>query len=133
MKNRLTLAPSFLIAAGQQTMMPTAAQNVTITEPPSANVSTEANSDRVTEYCFREELIPFDKYIHKPVYEIGIHSTLELDDTNKQYEKLLGEYLTETAGQRFDPPIKFTVVSSYFDTLLDAIDKEDVDFFYANP
>jgi hypothetical protein len=132
MKNRLTLAPSFLIAAGQDIVMSAAAQNVTTTESP-ATVPTVANSDRVTEGCDKVDHIVFDKFIHKPVYRIGVHSTLELDETYEEYSKILGEYLTETAGKVFDPPVKFEVVASYFDSLLAAIDNEDVDFFYANP
>ncbi|KAG7367710.1 adenylate and guanylate cyclase catalytic domain containing protein [Nitzschia inconspicua] len=133
MKNRLTLASIFLIAAGRHNVVPASAQNVTMTEAPSdLSLSTEAYWNRATESCFQEEPIPFDKYIHKPVYKIGIHSTREINETQRQHEKF-GEYLTETAGRRFDPPIKFEIVSFYFDALLDAINNKEVDFFYSNP
>ncbi|KAG7344748.1 family 3 adenylate cyclase [Nitzschia inconspicua] len=102
-----------------------------MTASPSA--LTEAYSTSATEICFKEQPIPFDQHIHKLVYKIGIHSTLEIKETQRQHEKVFGEYLTETAGKRFDPPIKFEVASFYFDTLLDAINNEDVDFFYSNP
>ncbi|KAG7367635.1 adenylate and guanylate cyclase catalytic domain containing protein [Nitzschia inconspicua] len=114
-------------------MPPTAAQNFTMTESPSVlSMSTEAYWNRATESCFQEELIPFDKYIHKPVYKIGIHSMQEINETQRQHERF-GEYLTETAGRRFDPPIKFEIVSFYFDTLIGAINNKQVDFFYSNP
>ncbi|KAG7339958.1 adenylate and guanylate cyclase catalytic domain containing protein [Nitzschia inconspicua] len=120
MKNRLTLAPSVLIAASHRTIMPTAAgQNFTLT-------------DIVTASCFEEEPIAFDQYLHKPVYHIGVHSTQEVNETLRQHERF-GEYLTETAGRRFDPPIKFEIVSLYYEKLLVAIDNKEVDFFFANP
>ncbi|KAG7351597.1 adenylate and guanylate cyclase catalytic domain containing protein [Nitzschia inconspicua] len=127
MKISLTLAPSVLIAAGHRTMTPTAAQNFTTTQPSSAPYS-----NRATASCFKEEPIPFDQYIHKPVYRIGVHATREANETLRNHEKF-GKYLTETAGQKFDPPIQFEIVSLYFDPLLSSITNKDVDFFYSNP
>ncbi|KAG7349928.1 adenylate and guanylate cyclase catalytic domain containing protein [Nitzschia inconspicua] len=112
-------------------MMPTEAQNVSMTETPPV-LPTDAYWNRATERCFQDKLIPFDKFIHKPVYKIGVHSTRESNGTQRQYEKI-GEYLTKTAGRRLDPPVKFEIVSFDFDAFLGAINKKDIDFIFSNP
>lgn len=53
--------------------------------------------------------------------------------TLEETKKALGEYLSATAGQKFNPPIKFEVVPHFFDGLFTAIENDEMDFLYSNP
>ena len=75
----------------------------------------------------------FNPFIHKEVYKIQVHATRGLQDAYDAVYKVFGDYLTATAGQRFEPPISFEVVPNYFDGLFQAIEEEEMDFLYANP
>ncbi len=75
----------------------------------------------------------FDPFIHKSTYTIGVHATLDLETVFDETNQVFGEYLTATAGKRFDPPIQFNVVPNYFDGIFDAIENEEVDFLYSDP
>jgi len=75
----------------------------------------------------------FDPYIHKPIYTIGVHAIAGLDQALKETNQTFSTYLTETAGQKFDPPIKFEVVPKLFEAIFTAIDNKEVDFIFANP
>ncbi len=74
-----------------------------------------------------------DLHIHKSSYTIGVHATLNLDESFDQTNQVFAEYLTATAGKRFDPPIHFNVVPNYYDGIFTAIENEEIDFLYSNP
>lgn len=50
-----------------------------------------------------------------------------------EYNKTFSDYLTATAGQRFDPPVEFEMVPVNFQGLFDAVQEDSIDFIYANP
>ena len=76
--------------------------------------------------------IDLNQYIHKSTYTVAIHAVTALKAAYRDTHKVFGEYLTATAGQKFNPPIQFNVVSNYFAGLFDAIDNEELDFFLTN-
>lgn len=85
------------------------------------------------DYSCWAEKIKLDPYIHKSSYTIGVHANHGLDEAYNQAVGVFSEYLSATAGKKFDPPIEFLVVPNNFGELFTAIENEEVDFFYANP
>jgi serine/threonine protein kinase/ABC-type phosphate/phosphonate transport system substrate-binding protein len=82
--------------------------------------------------CDSKKIRP-DPFTHKNKYTVGVYAISSLNDAYLETHKAFGDYLTATAGQQFDPPIEFEVVSSYFSGILDAIGKDEMHFLYANP
>lgn len=77
--------------------------------------------------------IPFDNKIHDKVYHIAVHAIRGFDTAYVEYNTTFAEYLTATAGQRFDPPILFEMKPYDFQGVFDAVENEYLDFFMANP
>jgi hypothetical protein len=50
-----------------------------------------------------------------------------------QYNLTFAEYLTATAGKRFDPAIEFEMIPASLHELYDAAEEEEIDFFYGHP
>jgi len=75
----------------------------------------------------------FDPRVHEKVYHIGVHAIRGFDSAYREYNKTFSEYLTATAGQRFDPPIRFEMTPVNFQGLFDSVENEEVDFVFANP
>jgi hypothetical protein len=67
----------------------TAAQNVT---------STSSCMDAVRK---------FDPFMHKKVYTVGLHAINGLETARAESSVMFQDFLTLTAGQRFDPPIRY--------------------------
>lgn len=85
-----------------------------------------------TEDCntYKIQQVPF---IHKSSYNIGIDAIYGLDEAFDESSKIFGDYLTATAGKRFDPPIQFNVVPGDYGDLIASIENKELDFLYANP
>jgi len=98
----------------------------------SALSASSVVAQNVTDSCGFEK-IKLDPYIHKKTYTIGVHANHGLDEAYDQAVGVFSEYLTATAGQKFDPPIEFIVAPNLFTELFTAIENQEVDFFYANP
>lgn len=62
-----------------------------------------------------------------------MHAIRGFEAAYQEYNKTFAEYLTSTAGKRYDPPITFEMVPVNFQGLFDAVEEEAVDLFYANP
>lgn len=77
--------------------------------------------------------IKLDPFIHKAKYTVGVHATHGLDKTFYETKLIFEDYLTATAGKKFDPPVTFEVVPDYFVDLFHAIKEDEMDFLYANP
>ena len=77
--------------------------------------------------------IPVDEHRHKEKYRVGVHAIRGLEAAMLYYNTTFQEYLTATAGRRFDPPIRFELVPFLFNELFEAVEAQTVDFFYANP
>jgi hypothetical protein len=73
-----------------------------------------------------------DAYSHKDKYLVGVHDTHGLNNTMHEYNLIFGEYLTATAGQKFDPPVTFEVVPSAFEVIFTAAENKELDFMFAN-
>lgn len=59
--------------------------------------------------------------------------SLGFDEAYLEYNQTFSEYLTVTAGQRFDPPIGFEMVPVNIQGLFDSVQEESIDFIYSNP
>ena len=94
----------------------------------NANAASENNA--VTSAPCLEEHVHFNPFQHKKVYTVGVHAIDGLDAAKQDTNATFGEYLSETVGKRFDPPIQFRVVPLYFDGIFKAIDNEELDFLY---
>lgn len=77
--------------------------------------------------------IPQNEFFHKQVYTVGVHAIRGLEAAFAETNATFGTYLSQTAGQRFDPPIQFRVKPLYFDEIFKAIDADELDFLYSNP
>ena len=76
---------------------------------------------------------PFDPFRHKRKYHVRVHAIRGFDAAMREYNLTFSEYLTETAGKRFDPPIEFSMDPISFEGMNDAIENDEMDLFYANP
>ena len=70
---------------------------------------------------------------HKSTYTVGVHAVRGLELSIQETTKVFSDYLTATAGKKFNPPIQFNVAAYFFGDLLDAIENQEVDFLYTNP
>ena len=77
---------------------------------------------------------------HKEEYRVGVLAIRGTANAYTEFNKTFSEYLTATAGQRFDRPIKFTMVPLNFRSLFSDVElaiktdgAEGVDFIYVNP
>jgi len=76
----------------------------------------------------------FDPDMHKKVYYVGVHAPGGIETAWKEHNITFEQYLTATAGQRFDPPIEFKMITTTA-PLYDWIDggaEEDIDFYYSD-
>lgn len=76
--------------------------------------------------CYRTT--SFDASRHKSVYKVGVLAIRGEESAYKEFNKTFSDYLTETAGQRFDPPIAFEMVPLNFVSLFEDTDSGNVDF-----
>ena len=75
----------------------------------------------------------FDPRVHKKQYRVAVHAIRGFKSAYIEYNKTFAEYLTATAGQRFDPPIQFEMVPVNFQGLFDSVESQEADLFYADP
>ena len=82
--------------------------------------------------CVTSQL-QLDDYIRKDKYVIGKHTEHDEETYVYNHELIFQEYLTATAGQKFDPPIKFELIPVNLEQVVGSVETQEVDFFYANP
>lgn len=76
--------------------------------------------------------IQFDRFKgHKEVYTVGVLAIRGPASAYSEFNATFADYLTQTAGQRFEPPIRFELRPVELFTLYDDI--QEVDFVYVNP
>ena len=75
----------------------------------------------------------FNPRVHKQKYRVAVHATRGFDTAYNEYDKIFTDYLTATAGQRFEPPISFEMVPVNFKGLFDSVESQEVDLFFADP
>jgi hypothetical protein len=69
---------------------------------------------------------------HKNHFRVGVHALRTLEEANASYGVIFSDYLTATAGARFDPPITFEAVPLYASGVYDAVNAANIDFIFAN-
>lgn len=74
----------------------------------------------------------FNPLIHKPKYRVGVFSSEGDDVAYRQYNLTFAQYLTATAGRRFNPPIHFEMVPVTLTSLMEMGKEEEVDFSFAS-
>ena len=75
----------------------------------------------------------FDDTRHKKLYRVGVLAIRGFDAAYEEFNKTFTDYLTLTAGQRFDPPIEFEIKPLNFISLFSDVEESIVDFIYVNP
>mmetsp|Transcript_15045 Transcript_15045/g.34239 ORF Transcript_15045/g.34239 Transcript_15045/m.34239 type:complete len:1000 (-) Transcript_15045:932-3931(-) len=74
----------------------------------------------------------FDPLLQKETYYVGVHAPAGVETAWREYNLTFQEYLDQSVGERFDPPINFKMKVSA-DPLLDWVDnKDEVDFMYSD-
>jgi len=66
-------------------------------------------------------------------YTVGVLAIRGFDAAYAEFNATFNEYLTVTAGQKFDPPIEFELKPLNFLTLFSDAESRKVDFIYVNP
>ena len=82
--------------------------------------------------CARTKHV-FDDHVHKPKYRIAVDAVRGIEASMNYFNATFSEYLTATAGKRFDPPIHFELVALNYTGFLDAVLSAQVDLTYSNP
>ncbi|CAJ1950025.1 unnamed protein product [Cylindrotheca closterium] len=77
--------------------------------------------------------IPIDSSRHKPKYKIGVLANRGVETAYTSYNATFAEYLSATAGKRFDPPIDFEMVDVSFVSMFEQIEAGDLDFLFSSP
>eukprot|EP00526_Cylindrotheca_closterium_P001767 CAMPEP_0113659478 /NCGR_PEP_ID=MMETSP0017_2-20120614/32381_1 /TAXON_ID=2856 /ORGANISM="Cylindrotheca closterium" /LENGTH=1078 /DNA_ID=CAMNT_0000574035 /DNA_START=785 /DNA_END=4021 /DNA_ORIENTATION=- /assembly_acc=CAM_ASM_000147 len=80
--------------------------------------------------CF--PTIGFNPEKHKTVYRLGVLANRGVEAAYKSYNSTFSDYLTETAGKRFDPPITFEMQHVSFQTMYDYTASNEIDFAFVN-
>lgn len=62
-------------------------------------------------------------------FRVGVNAIRGFEAAIKEYSLVFEDYLTKTAGKKFDPPLEFEMIPMGFEDLL----RGDMDFFLANP
>lgn len=75
----------------------------------------------------------FDSKRHKRLYRVGVLAIRGFEAAYNEFNKTFTDYLTVTAGQRFDPPIEFEIKPLNFYLLFSDVEDSIVDFIYVNP
>lgn len=71
------------------------------------NSDESAYGDLSSKMDCTSSILPFDPLQHKTTYKVAVHAVRGLNAARNANIKIYEDYLTATAGQRFDPPIKF--------------------------
>ena len=74
-----------------------------------------------------------DPLIHKSTYRVGVYAAEGHETATLQFNLTFAEYLTATAGKRFDPPIAFEMMPANLHELFDAAEEEEIDFVFSSP
>jgi ABC-type amino acid transport substrate-binding protein len=78
------------------------------------------------------ELRTFIPRLHKKKYRVAVQAVRGIDETVEESDATFSQYLTETAGRRFDQVIEFEMVPLDFQGIFDAVANEEIDFLFAN-
>ena len=73
----------------------------------------------------------FNPFLHKRTYRVGVYTAEGEELVYRNYNLTFTHYLTETVGQRFDPPIEFELVPVTLVSLMEATEQQEIDFFFS--
>mmetsp|Transcript_2625 Transcript_2625/g.5009 ORF Transcript_2625/g.5009 Transcript_2625/m.5009 type:complete len:197 (+) Transcript_2625:364-954(+) len=80
--------------------------------------------------CFYRYQAPASKHLK---YKIGVLAHRGESVAYFQFNKTFSDYLTYTAGQRFDPPLEFEMVPLDYVKMFSDTEDAVVDFLFVNP
>lgn len=69
----------------------------------------------------------------KQTYTIGVLANQGIDAAISRHNVTFGEYLTFTAGKRFDPPVEFRMRPVEFGDIYSGVETGLFDFLYVSP
>ena len=119
-------------------------------EESSASIESMRGSRALHESLHSDEILPYIRELqeqessfcqipiafdplrgHKQVYTVGVLAIRGEESAFSEFNATFADYLTRTAGRRFDPPIRFELRPLLFKNLF--VDAQQVDFLYVNP
>ena len=77
--------------------------------------------------------VPLHDRSTKDVYRVGVLANTGFDAAYSDFNSTFSDYLTATAGARFDPPIRFEMKPLDYQLLFTDTEAGVVDFIYVNP
>lgn len=83
--------------------------------------------------CSFAKTIDFDAARHKRLYTVGVLAIRGFDTAYQELNRTFSDYLTVTAGQHFDPPIRFEMKPLDFNSMFGVAESRAVDFIHVNP
>lgn len=89
-------------------------------------------SDSKSDLACTSDLRAFDVHVHQPKYTVAFHAIRGFDTAVNEYNTTFSEYLTATAGKRFEPAIRFVLKPMTYPEIREGIASESIDFFYAD-
>ena len=75
----------------------------------------------------------FNPSIHKSTYTVGVLAIRGFDAAYLEFNTTFNQYLSLTAGRRYDIPINFVMKPLNFTSLFSDSETSNVDFIYVNP
>lgn len=101
----------------------------------AAGEVTATMTDAAPESPCKVEIHEFDAAARKgrTKFRVGVDAIRGLEAASEEYSLLFGDYLTNTAGRKFDPPLEFEMVPMSFSDFFEAASVNELDFVFANP
>ncbi|CAB9513725.1 activated protein kinase catalytic subunit alpha-1 [Seminavis robusta] len=136
-KQRLVVIWLCLCWLASSTSIAEKATIVVLQDGEAASKANATNTTSVTtnnHLCPHDRVIPFNPARHqKRVYKVGVLAIRGFEAAYNEFNTTFQDYLTATAGQRFDPPLEFELVPLNFKLLFTDTEQGLVDFIYVNP
>ena len=95
------------------------------------SVVTAQEAEDTCSVCSLPKIVRTDLIQDK--YTIGVLGIRGEETAYSQYNQTFGEYLSSTAGRRFDPPVTFEMVYLDFQRMYDWTASGDIDFTFVSP
>ena len=127
MKSRAPTSTSRLLFAAASTLL-------LVLQTPSIHAQT-SNELKFTDHILDDQCVaqPYAVPGLADEYTVGVLAIRGFPAAYREFNLTFSEYLTATAGTRFDRPIRFVMKPMNFNSLFDEIASSQVDFFYVNP
>lgn len=136
----LTFLLGWMVAstAAQDILVNNTSANTTITTtaplaiPSSTNTDSNNNDNNNNVDCPLSRIHKLPEG-HQRIYRVGVLAIRGAEAAWNEFNTTFGEYLTATAGQRFDPPLQFEMKPLNFLSLFTDTEASLVDLIYVNP